>query len=273
MTPPPRPDWNPAQRERLAEWDVERAVDVHCHLLPGLDDGPVDLPEAVALAEALAADGVTTVAATPHQLGRYDRLNSAEVVREGIAEVAAACAAAGIPLEIVPGGDVRIDERLPKLLEAGEITSLAEAGRHLLLELPHELLVDPVPTIRLLRERGWQTILTHPERYRYLAGREALVASWVAEGAVVQITAGSLVGDFGRQAWDAAWRLIQLGLVAIVATDAHDPRRRPPRMTAALELLAQEAGAETARRLCLAHPLRVLRGQSIELEIPGAPDA
>lgn len=268
-----RLEWIGPQQQRLDQFDIDRCADIHCHCLPGLDDGPEDMSQAVALCAALAEDGITTVVATPHQLGRYDRLNGANLVRERMGELVAVLAAEQIPLEILPGGDVRIDERLPKLLDAGEITSLAGADRHILLELPHELLVDPVPTIRILCERGLQTILTHPERHPYLAKSEPLLRSWVDEGAVIQLTAGSLLGDFGQRAYNQAWRIVHLGLASLVATDAHDTIRRPPRLSKALALLTCEIGAEFARSLCLDNPLRVLRGEGIEPPQPIVVDA
>jgi len=255
--------WLPAQQRRLEAFSVERCVDIHCHILPGLDDGPSDMSQSVALCAALAEDGITSVVATPHQLGRYDRLNSAAVIGDEIDALATALAAEQIPLELLPGGDVRIDERLGKLLDIGEIVSLAGAGRHLLLELPHELLVDPVPTIEMLHQRSLQSIMTHPERYPYLIGKDNLLRDWVERGAVIQLTAGSLVGDFGRRAQDQAWRIIDLGLASLVATDSHDAVRRPPRMSEALVALTSALGVGAARTLCIDNPLRVSRGDEI----------
>lgn len=266
-------DWMPEQRQRLAEFNVAQCVDIHCHVLPGLDDGPADMSQAVALCAALASDGITTVCATPHQLGRYDRVNSAAVICQHIEQLRVVLDAEQIPLNILPGGDVRIDERLGKLMREGEVVSLAEAGRHLLIELPHELLVDPVPTIEMLREQGLQSIMTHPERHPYLAGKEMLLQDWVRRGAVIQLTAGSLLGDFGRRAHRQAWHILELGLASIVATDAHDVRRRPPTMTRALAILTSELGGDIARTLCIDNPLRVLRGEPMTTPEPQSADA
>ena len=256
-------NWSPEQQRRLDEYGAPRSVDIHCHCLPGLDDGPRSLNEAVALCESLVVDGITTVIATPHQLGRYDRLNSAEEIYEAVTQLSAELDERRIPLEIVPGGDVRVDERLPKLLDAGEVGTAADAGCHLLLELPHELYVDPLAIIDMLRERGLQAIMTHPERHHYLSVRDSWASEWIAHGAVVQVTAGSLLGEFGDRAYQNAWYLVKNGLVSLVATDAHDTIRRPPRMSEAIKLLTARVGIHVATALTIGNPLRVLSGEVI----------
>ncbi len=264
MSTAPIGKWTREQQQRLDDFAASRCADIHCHCLPGIDDGPATLDDAVALCQALALDGITTVIATPHQLGRYDRLNTAQRVHRAVSELAAELVDREIPLEVYPGGDVRVDERLPRLLDAGEIGTAADAGRHLMLELPHELYVDPLPMIDLLRERGLQPIMTHPERHHYLNGSIDLPRQWVARGAVLQVTAGSLTGDFGPRALHYAWQLVLAGLVGVVATDSHDALRRPPRLSAALHALQQKVGPDAARRLVVDNPLCVIEGQPIE---------
>jgi protein-tyrosine phosphatase len=257
----------PAQQTRLTRWSISRSVDVHCHVLPELDDGPASLEESLDLCRALVADGITTVFATPHQLGRYDGVNTASVVREALVRLQAELAQAGVPLELAPGADVRIDERLPHLMDAGEVIAAGPEGRHLLLELPHGMFLDPLPTIEALAERGIQTIMTHPERHRYLAGTTDRLRAWMEAGAALQVTAGSLLGDFGSLARQEAWRMASGGMVSLIATDAHDASR-PPLMTAALEILSQQLGRDFARTVCLENPLRVFRGERVEACTP-----
>lgn len=257
------PVWSPTQQARLAEWGVPRCVDVHCHCLPGVDDGPATMDDALDLCDALVADGVTTVIATPHQLGGYDRSNTAATIRAAVQALSAELAAQKIPLELAPGADVRVDERLPQLLASDVVVTAADAGKHVLLELPHELFVDPMPAIVALSQRGLQTIMTHPERHRYLSQMPDRIVSWIDAGAVLQITAGSLLGEFGARANDQAWRLVHAGLVSLVATDAHDAQRRPPCFTQALAALSQELGRDATRLMCLENPWRVAQGQAI----------
>ena len=141
------PEWSPSQRSRLDQGGVPRCVDIHCHCLPGLDDGPATIDDALVMCDALVDDGVTTVIATPHQLGAYDGVNTAASIREAVAAFVTELGAAGIPLEVLPGADVRVDERLMRLLAEDKILTAGDLGRHLLLELPHELFVDPLPVI------------------------------------------------------------------------------------------------------------------------------
>jgi protein-tyrosine phosphatase len=252
--------WLPQQLQRIEAFGTPRSVDIHCHCLPGMDDGPKSVAQAAKLCRSLAEDGITTVVATPHQLGRYDRENSAPRIRQAIVALSAVLADERIPLDLVPGGDVRVDERLEQFLDSGEIGTVADAGRYLLLELPHELFVDPVPEIEMLSARGMQAIMTHPERHRYLHGSVTRPQEWVEAGAALQVTAGSLVGDFGQRAYDHAWLLVRTGLVALVATDAHDAAERPPRLSAAIELLSRQVGYEVARTIAVDNPLRVIEG-------------
>ena len=259
MQPLPIENLETAQRKRLEHFGVPRCVNIHCHCLPGLDDGPQTQQEALALCRRLVADGVTTVVATPHQLGRYSRENSPARVRRAVGELAAALARENIPLEVLPGGDVRIDERLLALLDADEVLTVADRGQYLLLELPHEVFLDPQRLLGGLVKRGIQPIMTHPERYPYLRSAWDLMAGWVAQGAAIQITAGSLLGDFGSLAHDMAWEMATRGLVGLVATDAHG-EERPPRLSAAIEVLSAQLGLAFARQVCATNPLAVLKG-------------
>ncbi|MBA3482846.1 MAG: hypothetical protein H0T51_13635 [Pirellulales bacterium] len=206
--------------------------------------------------------------ATPHQLGRYDGVNTAARIGETLAELQAELAAANIPLELTAGADVRIDERLLKLVQKGEALTAGPLGKHLLLELPHDLFVDPLPPIVELAERGIQTIMTHPERHRYLAGSTQRLEAWIAAGAALQITAGSLIGEFGRLAEQEAWRIVEAGMVGLVASDAHQAVSRPPRMTAAVEILTERLGREFAGAVCIHNPLKVFMGETVKAVRP-----
>ncbi len=252
---------------RRGRWGLERCVDIHCHCLPGVDDGPATLSESLALCQALVDDGVTTVIATPHQLGRYSERNEAKRIREHVSALNEQVESNGLGLNIVPGGDVRVDERICRLLEADRILTLADAGKYILLELPHEIFIDIEPLLVGLSALGIRAIISHPERHPILArsgspARSALLR-WLARSAYLQVTCASLLGDFGAPAEKAAWDFLASGWVCFVATDAHDLDGRRPRMKAAYHQIRDRLGEVTAKRVCIENPLRVLEGKEV----------
>jgi protein-tyrosine phosphatase len=263
MSDQPLTNWATSQQQRLEATGAPRCVDIHCHCLPGLDDGPATLEQSLRLCQALVDDGITSVVATPHQLGRYEGRNDAHQIRLAVSELESALEQQRIPLDIAPGADVRIHERLPQLFLAGEVLTVADANRHILLELPHELMVDPLPTIRALQDLGLQSIVTHPERYRYLREAFEPMRAWIQAGAVFQVTAGSLLGEFGNSAFELAWQLVRENMVELIATDSHDATKRPPRLSAALQQLTKEVGHERASEIGVLNPLKVFEGDTI----------
>ena len=257
-----------AQRERLARFCTTQCVDIHCHCLPGLDDGPATMEEAVALCRALVADGITTVIATPHQLGRFDTQVAASDIRQAVDDLNNALEAEDIPLTVMAGADIRVDERIPSLLEADRVLTLADGRKYLLLELPHETFIDLWPLLRELAARDITAIISHPERHAFLTRQPLATLPWLAQGAWFQVTAASLVGDFGPAAEKAAWHWLATHAAALVATDAHDTDFRRPRMSQAIDRIAERLGHVTARRVCIENPLRVLAGEEIS-PLPG----
>lgn len=252
-----------AQHERLTRFRATQCVDIHCHCLPGLDDGPATMDHALAVCRALVADGVTTVVATPHQLGRFDGQFTSQDIRRAVADLNSALAAEGVPLTVVPGADVRIDERIPRLLEADRVLTLADGGEYVLLELPHDTFINPYALVGELAARGFKAIISHPERNAFLTRQPQAASGWLARGVWFQVTAASLVGDFGPAAERAAWHWLATHAAALVATDAHDTDFRRPRMSAAIDRIAERLGHVAARRVCIENPLRVLAGEGI----------
>lgn len=244
-------------------------MDVHCHCLPGLDDGPATVAEAMALCRALAEDGITAVIATPHELGRHEGNGQAAEIRRAVSRLNAALAAEGVPLNVLPGADVRLDERIPALLAAGRLLTLADRGKYLLVELPQEVLIDLRPLIEELALRRVKVIVSHPERHMVLVRQLHAVVPWLEAGAVLQVTAASLLGEFGSAAGRAAWYWLSIGAAALVATDAHDTVGRGPRMSDAIDAIVQRLGHVAAKRVCIDNPLRVLQGEELSARTTG----
>lgn len=240
-----------------------RRVDVHCHCLPALDDGPATAADALVLCRRLAADGITEVVATPHQLGRYDGRNTNAEIRSAVSDLNEAVAGDGLSLRVWPGADIRIDERIPDLLARDEVMTVADGGRYLLLELPRETLISPVGLARELASMGITAILTHPERCPQLSANPDRVLPWLEEGICLQLTAASILGAFGPSAEKACWYWLGGRVASLVATDAHDGTGRRPCMSQAFAAISRRLGRAAARRVCVTGPQHVLRAESI----------
>lgn len=243
-------------------------VDVHCHCLPGLDDGPSTVSEAVALCRALADDGITTVIATPHQLGRFDGLYSTKRIRHTVSDLNQTLSEQRIPLTVLSGAEVRVDERIPQLLKSDKILTLADRGKCILLELPHTIFVDIDPLIKELAALKVTPIISHPERHNIMARRPEMIFRWVESSARLQVAAGSLLGRFGPKVEAVAWGILKSGWVSLVATDAHNLNSRRPLMREAFRLISTTLNEDLARLVCIENPSRVAKGQNLLHVLP-----
>ncbi len=247
----------------LEKFDHRRYVDIHCHCLPAVDDGPATMAEALALCRGLVNDSITAVIATPHQLGRFSDCNEAVRIRKAVAVLNEEIRSNNLALTVMAGGDVRVDERICQLLKADKILTLADGGKYILLELPPQIFIDIEPLLIELASLEIQAIISHPERHEVLARQPQLMSKWLSHSAHLQVTCGSLLGDFGFMAQKTAWRLLSSGWATLVATDSHDLDGRKPRMKAAFQCISSKLGEEAARQVCTENPLRVLKGQDI----------
>ncbi|HUG68491.1 MAG TPA: CpsB/CapC family capsule biosynthesis tyrosine phosphatase [Pirellulaceae bacterium] len=241
----------------------ETFVDIHCHLVPGIDDGAKSWQESLAMARMAVADGIETIVVTPHQLGGYAH-NSGEMIRQRTAELQRELDAHDILLRVLPGADVRIDNGMIEGLKNGSVLTLGDHGRHVLLELPHEMYFPLEPVLDDLTRAGMVGILSHPERNQGLLKQPALIESLVDYGCLMQVTAGSLTGTFGPNSQDMAEWMLGEGLVHFISTDAHGPRARRPLLGRAFQRAAEMAGEETAIALCCGNPAAVASGHDVE---------
>lgn len=241
-------------------------IDLHSHLLPGLDDGPAAVGESLEMARAAAADGITCAVATPHVDHGYG-IAPAAILAAAIA-LRTALREADVDLEVLTGGEVTVT-RLPELSDP-ELSAVA-LGRSswVLLECPlrpaREALDRGVFELSL---RGYRPLLAHPERSPDLQRDPDRVAKLVDRGALCSVSAGALVGSFGSTVRKFAFRLLAEGLVHNIASDAHDPHRRPLVLGAARDVAAEREGPEVARWLVEDVPNALLEGAE-----PPAPPA
>ena len=240
----------------------EPFVDIHCHLLPAIDDGSKSWDESLAMAELAVQDGTETIVVTPHQLGSFAH-NDGERIRARTAELQQFLADHKVPLRVLPGADVRIEAGMVARLRSGEVLTLADRRKHVLLELPHELYM---PLDRLLEElaaSGIVAVLSHPERNLGILAQPALVRALVNAGCLMQITAGSLLGGFGPAARKLSESLLDQRCVHFVSTDAHGVKTRRPLMRQAFDRVAELAGSELAIAVCCRNPAAVADGRAV----------
>jgi protein-tyrosine phosphatase len=226
-------------------------IDIHCHILPLTDDGAASWEIAGQMCDLAIADGITHIVATPHANSRYryDRALHAQQLTI-LAEKSKG------RLRFSLGCDFHLSYENLELLFANPSAFVIGDTNYLLIE-PSEYGLPPAfeqLLFRLKTELRITPILTHPERYAMLQRSPEKIASWTEVGCLVQITANSLTGDWGRRAKDMAVWLLQKKLVHIVATDAHDIKHRPPRLSVARDFIAAKIGAETATALVETNP-------------------
>ena len=232
-------------------------IDLHCHILAGIDDGAPNLSISLDMAKASVADGVTDLACTPHILpGLYP--NTGPQIRQATQQLQDALDQHGIPLRLVVGADNHIAPDFVAGLRSGQLLCLAES-RYVLVEPPHHVVPPRLEeTFFGLLAAGYIPILTHPERLSWIKSRYEVVARLGRMGVWMQITAGSLAGAFGKSAKYWAERMLDEGRVHILATDAHDTKRRPPNLRLGHDLAAARVGEGEAEHLVATRPRGVL---------------
>jgi protein-tyrosine phosphatase len=232
-------------------------IDLHCHMLPGIDDGAPDEATSLEMARIAVADGIETTACTPHIYpGLYE--NDSAGIKARIKSLQGRLFEEGIALKLTIGADAHLTPELLGRLKAGTAPSLA-GGRYFLLEPPHtvapprfsESMFDFVAA-------GYVPVLTHPERLSWIKQHYAVFVALVKTGVWMQITAGSLNGRFGGAAKYFGEKMLDEGLVHILATDAHSTRHRAPLLAEGQRAAEKYVGMDEARRLVFDRPQAIL---------------
>ena len=211
-------------------------IDLHTHILPGIDDGARSREESLELGRSAAAEGVTMVAATPHV--RADYPTTPEQMERGVEQLRADFRAEGIALQVIHGGELEIDTLSRLGREDIARFSLGQTGQYVLVEFPYSgwpLALEGL--LHSLRFDGITPIIAHPERNPEVQARPSVMGLVVELGGLIQVTAGSITGLFGRGTRRAVTHLLELGLVHLVASDVHRPGVRDSELAAASEVL------------------------------------
>ncbi len=232
-------------------------IDLHCHILPGIDDGAPDLEASLAMARTACSDGIEVVACTPHAYpGLYD--NDAARIRKAVKQLQQALDEVDVPLMLTHGADIHLMPDVLHGLREGRLPTLADS-RYLLVEPSHHV---PTPhfedQVWNILASGFVPIITHPERLAWIDRHYEVFVRLAQRGVWMQITAGSLTGAFGRRARRWAERMLDDGIVHLLASDGHGVERRPVVLSEGREAAARRVGLTEAWRLVNERPRQVL---------------
>lgn len=240
-------------------------IDLHTHILPGVDDGARNLGQSVEICRQAAAEGTTVMVATPHVRQASYWNNDNKALEHAWRTLRFALARDGVAVDVLLGGEIAIhsdslDELILQRRRGRTPTLFTLAGsRAVLLEFDFQGIgPDPVETVHEVMVAGYQPVVAHPERFRWMAHDHGLLAALFHHGAHFQLTAMSLTGDLGRFAQEAAIRMMDNGWIRFIASDTHDPRLRPPGLAKAHAQVERTWGAEAARAIFFDHPRALL---------------
>lgn len=217
-------------------------VDIHCHVLPGIDDGPSDWQQSIEMAKAAAGSGISTIVTTPHWIQGTSWQPSTSTVLEKLDQLNEIIKKEGIALQILSGMEIGISENLVDLLTSGRVLTLANS-KYVLIEIPYISLPFGLEEIVFeIISAGYIPILAHPERNKELHSNPKRILDLLERGALTQITTGSLCGDWGDGAKRCSTEFARMDAIFSVASDGHSAISRPPDMVSGLEVLEDLVG-------------------------------
>lgn len=244
-------------------------VDMHVHLLAGLDDGPRTREDAVQMCRAAFAEGVRMVAAGAHQNEEYPDV-SPEVLRSATQQLVQDLQRHGVDVTAFPNAEVMAHPEMVGSWKAGKLLSVADRRQYMLVEMPHGLFVDLRAIVVQLREQGIRPILAHPERQPELLHESGVIEELVRLGCLVQVSSGSLTSPRERRDQQALRRWLKRGLVHVLGSDGHSVHRRPIKMAEAYQLITRWAGTAVADRVCSTNGMAILQGLPFRAPEPPA---
>lgn len=224
-------------------------IDIHCHILPGLDDGPTNLESSIKMAHLAEADGIKTIIATPHFNDEFYSGNTKERIMSEVKNLQKEYSNEGIDIELIPGCEVGMSVELPELLRRDVVMTL-NSGSYMLIELPaYKIPIYCEQILFELQVLGIKPIIAHPERNIEIQNDIEIVKRLFRRGILFQTDAHSLLGLWGRKVKRLAWNMLNENLLSFVASDAHSVRSRQPVLRKAYETVANEIGFVKARKL------------------------
>lgn len=236
-------------------------VDIHCHILPRIDDGSRSLSESIAMARVAASSGVTQIAATPHFVGKAESLEELPRIVSRVRRLQQELVHQEIPVEIVPGAEILF---LPETLELARREMLPTLGhsRYLLTEFYFDYPAEELDgALKALKEMDYIPVVAHPERYAAVQNQPELVYGWFDRGMVIQMNKGSVLGSFGNSAERCAQKLLDRGMVHVIASDGHRADSRTPDMSFIRSWAEDNLGRSYSDVVLRRNPGLILRGK------------
>mgnify|MGYP003589925868 CR=1 FL=1 len=231
-------------------------IDLHCHILPDIDDGPKTFDESVAMARLAAEDGIAAIVATPHV---NEKLYDPGEISRRVSWLNHLLRKEKVPVSIMAGADVSVIFK-PEQVSQYTINDT----EYILVEFPHTHLPRHAGEIlEQFIDNGLKPIITHPERNPTISGKPQALLELLGDQRYVQITAGSLTGDFGVDAKQCAEHLLRAGVVDVIATDAHSTEHRKPLLSLGAQAAAAIVGQDATRRMVFGTPMKIISGMDI----------
>lgn len=238
-------------------------IDIHSHILPGIDDGARTLEQSLALCRMAAEDGIEATVCTPHVDFRYT--NRRSTIEGPFEALRSAVEAEGIPLRLVRGAEVHMSPDILVRVRERDLMTYADQGKYLLLEFPfQDVITGAEEIVYRIRLAGLTPVIAHPERIGYFMEDPDRLLMMVRQGALGQVTAGSLVGRFGEKSRRVATEMVERHLAHCIASDAHDLSYRQPVLAEAAREVARIYGEERRQALFVDNPRAVIEGGDID---------
>lgn len=244
-------------------------IDLHCHILPGVDDGPSHVEESLKMAECAVADGIHTLVATPHAFnGIYH--NPLPHIFAHIAHLKKIIIEKQIPIDICPGAEIRIHQDMYRSVKEGKTVSINNTGHYILVEFPYNMILPGTRDVLFqLFLNGITPVLAHPERNLALQRNPDILSDLVTMGCLVQLTAMSITGELGHDAMEYAHFLLKQRQAHVIATDSHNAESRPPILSSAVEVTAHIlCDTKAAEAMVTENPRIILDGKPLDLPEP-----
>jgi len=238
-------------------------IDVHCHILPNVDDGAASFEEAMVMARLAVDSGVRAIAATPHFYGNRESLEQIPVILNRLEALQARIDKEGLELKLYPGVEVLSTPETPKLAAQRLLPTIGQ-GKYFLTEFFFdESIAFMDETLEQIASLGYTPLVAHPERYFAVQKNLRTVHRWFREGYAIQVNKGSILGSLGSRSEAAAQELLAMGFVHMISSDAHHADRRTPHMAEVRELCGAELGREYTHILLTENPCRVIEGKAL----------